>query len=248
MRILVSNDDGISAQGIRALVGALSDLGNVVVVAPDRQRSASSHGISIHRRLIPTEVEFGLDNVQAFSLNGTPVDCVKFAVHQFGQPEPFDFMVSGINEGRNLATDVLYSGTVAAAGEAALQGVPALAVSLDGPPFPFEDAAHVVRKMVQRLHFKELDADTFLSVNIPANAVGGPWVVSRIGAEGYRDRFIRHEDEEGQVYYRYAGDVVRNADDEDADTRVIARGCVSITPLRYRFTNEAAMDTLKTWF
>ncbi|QSO45688.1 5'/3'-nucleotidase SurE [Alicyclobacillus mengziensis] len=248
MRILVSNDDGISAQGILALVRALRDLGEVVVVAPDRQRSASSHGISIHRRLIPTEVDLGMDNVRAFSLSGTPVDCVKFGIHEFGRSESFDLMVSGINEGRNLATDVLYSGTVAAAGEAALQGVPAMAVSLDGPPFPFEDAASVVRNMVTRLRFRELDADTFLSVNIPAGAVDGPWVVSRIGAEGYRDRFIRHVDEEGQVYYRYAGDVVRNSEDEDADTRVIASGCVSITPLRYRFTNEAAMDTLKTWF
>ncbi|KPV44850.1 5'/3'-nucleotidase SurE [Alicyclobacillus ferrooxydans] len=248
MRILVSNDDGIFAEGILALIRAVADLGEIVVVAPDQQGSASSHGISLHRRLVPKPVDLQIQNVEAWSFSGTPVDCVKFGVTQFGEQHPFDLMLSGINEGRNLATDVLYSGTIAAAGEAALQGIPALAVSLDGPPFPFDEAAQVVRKMVDRLQFKTLDADTFLSVNIPAESVDGPWVVTRIGAEGYRDRFIRHTDDDGQAYYRYVGDVVRNIEDDDSDITVVNKGCISITPLRYRFTNEPAMDTLKTWF
>lgn len=246
MRILVSNDDGISAPGIRALTEVLAPLGELCVVAPNRQRSASSHGITLHDRLYVDEVDMGIPGVTSYAVSGTPVDCVKWGVVMLGRDAPFDVMVSGINEGQNLATDVLYSGTVAAAGEAALQGVPSIAFSLTGPRFPYQEAAVVARDIVKWAVQLDLPSDTFLNVNMPPSCHRAKWHITELGARGYHSHFRQKLDDEGRVYYRHAGETLEETGGQDVDTRVVDSGQISITPLIYRFTNNAIIGSLKS--
>ena len=247
MRILVSNDDGVNAPGLYELAKAMQALGDVTVVAPDQQRSASSHGISLHSALYADAVDIGLPGVTAWSISGTPVDCVKWGAMMFGQREPFDLMVAGINEGANLATDVLYSGTVAAAGEGALQGIPAVAFSIVGPPFPYADAAQVALHIITTLHLSDLPADTFLNVNFPPSEIlTASWHLTEIGARTYRNEFIHVTDEAGRTCYRHAGEELEETRGPDADVRALRLGEISITPLTYRFTNHAMLDSLKS--
>jgi 5'-nucleotidase len=248
MRILISNDDGIGAPGIEALIEASKDFGDVVVVAPDRQRSASSHGISIHQGLYVEEIATAHENVQAFSVTGTPVDCVKWAIVKLGTDTPFDLMLSGINEGANLAADVLYSGTLAAAGEAALQGVPSIAFSLVGPPFPFEDAAQVAKRII--IHVSELTIphDTFLNVNFPSHHLKtASFEATVLGARGYLDRFVEKVDEKNRTYYEYAGEELMETTGSHSDVAAIRRNNVSITPVRYQFTHDKMVEPLRQW-
>lgn len=248
MRILLSNDDGIHAPGIRALAKVMAGCGDLYVVAPDRQRSASSHGISLYDPLYVEEVDVGVLRAHAYSVSGTPVDCVKWAVTTLGSDAPFDFMLSGINEGPNLATDVLYSGTVAAAGEAALQGIPALALSLAGPPYPFEAAADVALSIFNLLKEEDFGADVFLNVNFPPTDLhNAPWKATQLGARGFTDLFRKNVDTAGKTYYKYAGEELAEMRGDNTDVVTVQNGIVSITPLRYRFTNDEMIDTLASW-
>ncbi|MCL6515518.1 5'/3'-nucleotidase SurE [Alicyclobacillus sp.] len=249
MRILISNDDGVRAPGIRAIAAAMARIGEVCVVAPDRQRSASSHGISFHRPLYVEPVALGVGEAEAYAVSGTPVDCVKWAVTVLGRRRPFDWMVSGINEGANLAADVLYSGTVAAAGEAALQHIPAVALSLCGPPWPFEEAAEAALHLIRWLQSRgPWPADTFLNVNLPARSLpNAPWKATVLGVRGYRDAFREEADEAGRVCFRYAGEAVEELGGPGTDVIAVRSGCISVTPLRYRFTNESWLGTLESW-
>lgn len=236
MRILISNDDGMDAPGIRALIQVMSDQGEVTVVAPEGQRSASSHGISLHRSLRVERIDVP-GTVEAYKTSGTPVDCVKWALATIHRDTPFDIVLSGINAGANLATDVLYSGTVAVAGEAALQGVKAIALSALGPPFDFDKAGQVARDVVQMLQPIPFPSDTFLSVNIPHDTSGEvAWTT--LGVRTYRDEFSLELDAGGHRVYRYGGDIVEERGDGTLDVDVVANGMVSITPLRYRFTDH----------
>lgn len=245
MRILISNDDGINAPGIEALARALQPLGELFVVAPDGQRSASSHSISLHGRLYVRDVDFPVRGVRAFSVSGTPVDCVKWGIVSLGSDRPFDLAVAGINEGQNLATDVLYSGTVAAAGEAALQGVPAIAFSLLGPVFLYDAAAEEARAICAWMSTLAWPADTFLNVNFPPLPQQAKWAVTRLGARGYKNHFFRKLDDAGEVYYRHAGEELEETAGDDADTVAVRDGKISLTPLLYRFTNDSILDSLK---
>jgi 5'-nucleotidase len=248
MRILISNDDGIHAPGIHALAKVMARHGDVYVVAPNRQRSASSHGISLYDSLYVEEVDFQIPQVTAVSVSGTPVDCVKWGISQLGKPAPFDFMLSGINEGPNLATDVLYSGTVAAAGEAALQGIPALALSLAGPPFTFDHAAKTVSQMFTLLKDKDFAVDTFLNVNFPPTDLStAEWKSTVLGARGFTDYFRERVDTAGKTYFRYAGEELAEVGGENTDVVTVRGGHVSLTPLRYRFTNDEMIGTLASW-
>lgn len=248
MRILISNDDGISAPGIIALAKVAKELGDVFVVAPDRQRSASSHGMSLHHTLYAESVDFPVPGIEAFSLSGTPVDCVKWGIYHYAQQSiQFDIMLSGINSGYNLATDVLYSGTVAAAGESSLQGVPAIALSLGGlKQFDFEPVAKSFHNIAKELIDISLPADTFLNVNFPAEMrETNFWRATQLGARGFRDEFVPVVDENGRQGYKYGGEELVEADAEDTDTACIRDGGISVTPLRYRFTNTEFLDSLK---
>ncbi len=248
MRILISNDDGILAEGIHTLAHAMSEVAEVVVVAPDSQRSGSSHGISLHEPLMTHEVDFGTERITALSVSGTPVDCVKLAIVLLGREKSFDFMLSGINHGTNLATDVLYSGTVAAAGEAALQGIPAIALSMFGPSYCFDEVARSARDLVHYFAKKPFPPDSFLNVNFPNNNVNhAPWRATKLGVRSFKDNFLLQKDARGQISYVYNGDELEEMSGDDADVVALHRGEISITPLQYRFTNELFLDSLKTW-
>lgn len=248
MRILVSNDDGIYAPGIFELARAMSVFGEVVVVAPDGQRSASSHGISLHKPIYAKQVDLGLEGVEAWSLTGTPVDCVKWGAVMLSRTEKFDLMVAGINEGANMATDVLYSGTVAAAGEGGLQGIPSIAFSIVGPPYPFEEAATAAVELVRKLKYVKFPPDTFLNVNFPARGIStAPWCITQLGARSYRSDFVMVTDPQGQSCYRHAGEELEETRGENADVKALRRNEISITPLSYRFTNHEMLDSLKVW-
>ena len=218
MNILVSNDDGIFALGIRTLANALSADGHrVTVVCPDRERSATGHGLTLHRPLRSEQVESVFDPaVTAWSCSGTPSDCVKLALDAVLEDKP-DFVVSGINHGANLGTDVLYSGTVSAAMEGVLEGIPSIAISLTSfASKEFDPAAAFAVKLVAKLEREPLDLPVLLNVNVPpvpAKEIRGS-AIARQGIRRYFDQFEKRTDPRGRVYYWLAGEVVEEGDAE----------------------------------
>lgn len=246
MRILLSNDDGVHADGIQALCKVFGQDAEIVVVAPDRERSASSHGITLHRELYVEKTTVDGASL-AYQTSGTPVDCVKWALATLQLDHPFDLMFSGINAGANLATDVLYSGTIAAAGEASLQGVPSIAFSLLGPPFDFDHAAKTAYDLYKtKLGTLDWPNDTFLSVNLPRVSSADKFMWTTLGVRKYHDEFLTDVDESGRQIYRYGGDIVDERGDGTVDVDVIQAGFVSITPIRYRFTNREFYSQVKS--
>lgn len=218
MNILVSNDDGIFALGIRTLANALSAAGHqVTVVCPDRERSATGHGLTLHRPLHAERVEHIFDSaIAAWSCSGTPSDCVKLALDAILNEKP-DFVVSGINHGANLGTDVLYSGTVSAAMEGILEDIPSIAISLTSFAYKeFEPAAAFAVKLVAKLEQQPLALPVLLNVNVPpvpAADIKGA-AIARQGMRRYFDQFEQRTDPRGRTYYWLAGEVIEEGDAE----------------------------------
>ncbi len=245
MNILVTNDDGINAPGINILAEALSDLGEVAVVAPDRERSAVGHALTLHHPLRATKV---YENV--FSVDGTPTDCVNLGIHSLLSRKP-DIVISGINRGGNLGDDVTYSGTVSAAMEATLMGIPAFAVSLvtDAEGTNYPAAASFAARLADTILKNGLPKDTFLNVNIPdlsADCLLSPLITSQ-GKRLYEGMIINKVDPRGRDYY-WIGSVDLNfLDIEGSDYAAISRGHISITPLHLDLTNYNSLAQLKGW-
>jgi 5'-nucleotidase len=242
--ILVTNDDGVSAPGIAALAEALRELADVIVAAPDRERSATSHSISLDRPLRVDELEAG-----TFSIDGTPVDCVYLALLHLVPRRP-DLCVSGINNGYNLGSDVFYSGTVAGALEAALRDVPAIALSLERrrPP-DFTHAAAFARSLVAEVLARgdrAIPAGALLNVNLPAGAVGG-YQVTRLGKRVYRDQVVVREDLRGRAYYWIGGPEENGTDLPGSDCTAVRAGLASITPLSLDLTHVPLIDEMTGW-
>lgn len=248
MRTLLTNDDGIHAPGLWALFDAFAPHGEVTVVAPDRERSAVGHGITLTSPLRSTEVRVDGDR-RGIAVNGKPADCVKLALHEL-MPQPPDLVVSGINPGANVGVNLNYSGTVAAAKEAALCGVPALATSIAGPPS--ERMAEVGRfayRVACELLDKPLPMGTFLNLNFPdltiAEAVGVR--VSRQAVQGEGEYFVKRTDPRQRAYYWAGLDNGGSRLEEGIDTDALARDYISITPVKCDMTDHAVLDTLKSW-
>lgn len=245
MHILVTNDDGIHAPGIRALAEALSEIGEVTVVAPDRERSAAGHSLTLYSPLRVIELEKCF-----FSVDGTPTDCVNMGIHSLLPFKP-DLVISGINHGPNLGDDITYSGTVAAAMEATLMGIPAIAVSLatfeSSANFPA--AAQIAVRVVRRLIANGLPADTFLNVNVPDLPLDklNPPLVTRQGKRSFVGKVIDKIDPRGRKYYWIGSDEPDFNDYEGTDFHAINRGHVSVTPLHLDLTNYTSMEILNTW-
>lgn len=240
MRILLSNDDGVHAPGLRALAAAFPD-DEVWVVAPDREQSASSHSISLHRPLRLHEV-----GPRRFSVDGTPTDAVYMGLnHVMGGRRP-DLVISGINHGPNLGNDVLYSGTVAAAREGALLGVNAIAVSLaSGPPFAFDHAAAFAAALARRLAADPAPA-TLLNVNIPPGPVKG-YRFARLGRRTYGQEVVEKVDPRGRRYY-WIGSEASYEDVPNSDcSTVFEDGLVSVTPLHLDTTHDAVLSRMRDW-
>ena len=244
MKILVSNDDGYMAEGIRALTAALEDLGDITVVAPDSNRSGASNSLTLENPLRLDKVKEGV-----YRVDGTPTDCVHLAITGLLDDEP-DMVVSGINAGANLGDDVLYSGTVAAAMEGRFLGLPAIAISLNGHTAThFETAAWVAKKLVKHLQTSALPADTILNVNVPdlpiEEIIG--FETTRLGHRHKAEPVIKELDPRGRDMY-WVGPAGEEKDaGPGTDFDAIRRGAVSVTPLQVDLTAYEAMDGVANW-
>jgi 5'-nucleotidase len=236
--ILACNDDGIQSEGLYRLVQALEGLDRVVVVAPDRERSAVSHALTLDRPLRADEVRAGW-----IAVDGTPTDCINLAVNGLLTETP-RLVVSGINRGANLGDDITYSGTVSAAMEAVLLGIPAVAFSQVGKvAFEYGAAASFARALVRRLLENErtLPRDMLLNVNVPeATSVTG-YAITRQGKRRYGDAVVEKTDPRGRKYYWIGGDQLDFDDEPGTDFSAIRRGEISVTPLHLDLTNYEAM-------
>lgn len=245
MHIMVTNDDGIGAAGIKALAEALSELGQVTVVAPDRERSAAGHSLTLHSPLRVFELRSGW-----YAVDGTPTDCVNMGIHSLLRTPP-DLVVSGINHGSNMGDDITYSGTVAAAMEANLMGIPALAVSLAtfGPTDCFPDAARVAVQVVREMVHQGLPADTFLNLNVPNLPFDqiSPVRITRQGKRSFVGKIVDKTDPRGRKYFWIGSEEPSFVDDEGTDFNAVGNGHASLTPLHLDLTNYRALDTLKSW-
>ncbi len=252
MHILVTNDDGITAPGLHALAGAMQRLGQVSVLAPDRNWSASGHVRTLDRPLRAREVPL-LERVDAWASDGAPSDCVALALCGFFS-EKIDLVVSGINPNANLGHDVTYSGTVTAAMEAAIWGLPAVAVSLDAPNHPlgqvnYTTAASFAFKVVEALIHYGLPANTLLNVNVPylpERDVRGIQI-TRQGLRVYHDRLDRRVDPRGVPYYWTVGDLPTGVPERGTDIGALAEGYVSVTPIQLDLTAFSAIPDLNAW-
>ncbi|NLO74042.1 MAG: 5'/3'-nucleotidase SurE [candidate division WS1 bacterium] len=243
MNILITNDDGIFAPGLRALVDAVKSLGTVRVVAPDREQSASGHSITLHKPLRMDAVK--LDGVEAYSSNGTPADCVILGC--LTAESPPDLVLSGINRGANLGEEVLYSGTVSAAMEAAIQGLKSVALSVASyTTDDFRAAARVGARLVEVVPEIELPGDCFLNVNVPPVLWGDIQgvVVTRLGKREYINRVDRREDPRGRAYYWFSGSPRESSSGEGTDIGAVAENKISITPVHFDLTGYETMEVL----
>jgi 5'-nucleotidase len=244
--ILVSNDDGVHAPGLKALVEGLAPLGRVVVVAPDRERSGVSHSLTLHRPLRLTKVA-----TDWYSSDGTPTDCVHLGVHSVLGEKP-DLLVSGINAGPNLGDDVTYSGTVGVALEGALLGVPAIAVSLVArEDFNFAPAAAVAHRVAKAALEHPMRERTFLNVNIPNVKSVEELGTIRITTQGRRifgSGIVKKTDPRGAEYFWIGGEELGFVDgDTNSDIHAVTSGDISITPLQTDLTAPGLGDELKGW-
>lgn len=249
MKILVSNDDGIFAEGIRALAESLAEENEVYVCAPDRERSSTGHSMSLHKPLIVSPVKniYTLDKIKdGYETNGTPADCVKIALRAVWKDVKFDLLVSGINHGPNLGMDVLYSGTVSAAMEAMLLGVPAIATSLYSySSKEFDEAASWIKDFVKER--PKVPKNTFLNVNIPP----GPRSeyagveVTRLGNRAYEENFEQRVDPRGRGYFWLAGTPVEGLERPGTDGMALLENKVSITPVVFDMTHYEEVERLK---
>jgi len=243
-RILVSNDDGYMSDGLRTLAAALEPLGEVWVVAPETEQSAASHAISIHRPLRIREVR-----PRWFAVDGTPTDCSYVAVNHLMKDRRPALMVSGINHGPNLADDVTYSGTVAAAIEASLLGVPAMAFSLSmRHDFDFGPAARFARSLAQAVLGASPPPHLLLNVNVPGGVEPRGYAVTRLGKHTYGFEVVEKVDPRGRKYYWIGGNEYQHEDIPGSDCNAVLRdGLVSVTPLQLDLTDDAMRPLITGW-
>jgi 5'-nucleotidase len=240
--ILVTNDDGVYSPGIQMLAKRLRDLDAVVIVAPDRERSAAGHSMTLHRPLLIEQIKDGV-----YSVNGTPTDCVNIAIKGLLTETP-RLVVSGINKGPNLGDDVTYSGTVAGAIEARILGVPSFAVSLAArEDFRFAEAAEVAFRVAGSIFEHGLSADTLLNVNVPnlpVQEIAGT-AITRLGKRIYHQMTVERIDPRGKKYYWIGGGEPDWEREQGTDFDAVDRNLVSITPLHLDLTDYASFDRVK---
>ncbi len=251
MNILVSNDDGIAANGIRVLTEVLSKKHNVYVVAPDRERSAAGHSLTIHTPLRVEELDSGKNGAQrVWVTTGTPGDCVKIGVSVLlqGDEKP-DYVISGINHGPNLGTDIFYSGTVSCAMEGAMLGIPSIAVSLASLKADHEDfnfAARFVTSLVDKISEFQFPKKSILNVNIPGlepEDIAGV-AITEMGAKLFTDDYEKRVDPRGKVYYWLAGKLIDEPVDAPTDIAAVRNNKISITPITYELSKTENISEL----
>lgn len=260
MKLLISNDDGIFSLGIRTLANSLAAAGyDITVVCPDQERSATGHCLTLQHPIRAQEVESIFHpNIKAWSCSGTPSDCVKLALGALLDTPP-DLVISGINHGANIGTDVLYSGTVSAAMEGVIEGIPSIAISLTNHASKeFEPAAKFATILVDKLSKQPLPEVMLLNVNVPPvkweNIAGV--LVTRQGLRRYFDTFEKRVDPRGRTYYWLAGEALEDLEQPkhlhlppniETDVQAIRKNYITITPLQFNLTYPAGVDTLQEW-
>lgn len=250
LNILLTNDDGINAGGIRALVRELSTLGDLYVVAPDREQSGTGHSITVFEPILTQKLE--IEGVKAaWIVKGTPVDCVKLAIGKLLSPK-MDLVVSGINHGPNLGTDVLYSGTVSAAAEGVIMGVPSVAVSLNSynDTMDFTFPAQFTRNFIRTVIRRGIDRNTMVNINIPPLPPGQikGIRITRLGVRNYDNLFEERRDPRGNTYYWLGGGVRKEEQEKDSDVLAVEENYISITPLHLDLTDYILMEEYRQVF
>ena len=248
--ILVTNDDGITAKGIASLVDAVRDFGQILVVAPDSTQSGMGHAISVHSILRMREYK-EFEGIQAFSTTGTPVDCVKLAIYEVLNGRKPDYLVSGINHGNNSSTNVLYSGTMSAAVEGALENIPSVGFSLDdfAADADFSVCKSVVQTMMRAVMYNEFPRHICLNVNVPkisAQDFRGIKICRQAHAF-WKDSFDKRLDQFGKPYYWLTGEFESFDGGEDTDVVAMKNGYASVVPIQFDMTAHNALATLNNW-
>lgn len=247
-KILLTNDDGINAQGIITLAEALADEAEIYVVAPISEMSAMGHAITISDPLKVTEI-FRRGEHFGWGIGGTPADCVKLAINGGLIPRP-DMVISGINQGANVGVDIIYSGTVSAAYEGTILDIPAMAISLNSfTQKDFSTAARVAGDMVQNILKQGLPTGTLLNVNVPAGDYGSikGYKITQQGKGMYKETLERREDPRQRVYYWLSGVREYMNSDLEWDENAVRMGYISVTPLHYNLTNQEFRSNLDQW-
>lgn len=250
MKILISNDDGIAANGIRVLTKTLAAEHDVYVVAPDRERSAAGHSLTLHTPLRVEELEAITGAKRTWVTTGTPGDCVKIAINAIlSEEEQPDIVISGINHGPNLGSDILYSGTVSCAMEGAMMGIPSIAVSLASMQCDYEDfkyTAEFINALLKKLKGYPFPPKSILNVNVPAldaDDIGGV-AITELGSKMFTNTYEKRVDPRGKVYYWMAGELTNEPSDANTDIAAVRNNKISITPVTYEMTKEDDMATL----
>jgi 5'-nucleotidase len=248
--ILITNDDGVTAPGIRALIAVMSEIGEVVVVAPDKPQSAMGHAITINSTLFIDKISEENATILEYSCSGTPVDCVKLGVNEILKRKP-DLCVSGINHGSNSSINVIYSGTMSAAVEAGIEGIPAIGFSLLDYNWDanFEEIKPFIKKITLEVLEKKLPKDVVLNVNLPKlkkEEIKGIKICRQAKAL-WVEKFDKRTSPFGKEYYWLTGDFVNEDKGEDTDEWALANGYISIVPVQFDLTAHHATQQLNTW-
>ncbi|HEY8542967.1 MAG TPA: 5'/3'-nucleotidase SurE [Pseudothermotoga sp.] len=243
MRILITNDDGVTSTGLLTLAKVLAKKHNILVVAPESEQSATGHAITVRMPIWVKKVEV-VGDFPVYATTGTPADCVKIGVEVLAK-KAVDLVISGINYGHNLGTDVIYSGTVSGALEGALLGIPALAVSAPiEKNYDYHQAALFIEMFIQNFDFNILEQFTALNINFPSGIIKG-WRATKQSTRRYADRFEARIDPAGNTYYWMYGDIIEDDPSDDSDYNAIKNGYVSVTPITVFMNNDRVLMKLK---
>ena len=257
MRVLLTNDDGIDAEGLQTLRRALLEVPDIelAVIAPDSNRSATARSITTRRPLWVEEIDFG-DGTVGYATDGTPVDCVRFATLGLIEGFEAELIVSGINHGFNLGDDITYSGTVACAFEGIVLGIPGIAVSQQsvaremgfqsGQEYDFGPAAAFTAKIVEQIEDVPLPEGTLLNINVPAGEITGV-EVAKLGKRIYRDELTLVDEESARRQYRIYGEAPGHRDEEGTDLNAVSEGRIAVTPIHFDLTDEPGIETLRAY-
>ncbi|MBM7614088.1 5'/3'-nucleotidase SurE [Alkaliphilus hydrothermalis] len=250
MRIVVTNDDGIFAEGIYHLAKALQAIGEVIVIAPSTEQSAKGHSITLHSPIMVKKIKFFDTDFEAYAVDGTPADCVKLAIEAILKDRRPDIVVSGINNGPNLGTDVIYSGTVSAAVEAAILGVPSIAVSMATTKIDnYDGAANFACKIAKSILHIIDDQSTVFNINYPTcrpESIKGVKVTT-LGLRKYCNSFDERKDPQGNSYYWVSGTALELEQNQDSDIVSIKNNYISISPIHFDLTAFNTFQRLKDW-
>ncbi len=248
--ILVTNDDGISAPGIRTLISVMNEIGNVVVVAPDSPQSAMGHAITINSTLQCHKIKIDNGPQIEYSCSGTPADCVKLGINEILKKKP-DLCVSGINHGSNSSINVIYSGTMSAAIEASIEGVPAIGFSLLDYSWKadFSEIKNIIKNITLKSLSNGIPKGTALNVNFPKRkekAIKGIKICNQANAY-WIEKFDKRINPQGREYYWLTGEFINNDKSIESDEWALNNGFVSIVPVKFDLTNHEVIEKIKSW-